>query len=332
MYPNERESSRIAVEARGLTRTFGKTKAVDGVDLRVESGTVHGLIGPNGAGKTTVVRMLATLLCPSAGSVSIFGHDIRTETRAVRRLISMTGQFASIDDDLTATENLILLARLWGHRGLAARVRAADLIEAFGLADAASRQASTFSGGMRRRLDIAASMVVAPRLMFLDEPTLGLDPRSRNEVWRMVRSMVSAGTTVVLTTQYLDEADNLADRIAVIDHGRIIADDTATALKNRVGGRTLRLRLVHRDDVAPAAQALERLAGEAVDIDADALSLTVPIITPLIAGAALTALAEADITVAAASIAQPNLDEVFLALTGAHTTTTRDNPENGDGA
>lgn len=332
MYPNWSESSRLAVEASGLTREFGENRAVDGVDLRIEPGTVHALIGPNGAGKTTIVRMLATLLRPTAGRVAVFGHDIGTEVRVVRQLISMTGQFASIDDDLTATENLILLARLWGHGRVAARKRADALIHTFDLADAAGRQASTFSGGMRRRLDIAASMVVAPRLMFLDEPTLGLDPRSRNDVWRMVRSMVDAGTTVVLTTQYLDEADSLADRITVIDHGRIVADDTATNLKARVGEQTLRIRLARRDDLAAALQMLRNIVGDAVDADADALALTVPVIEPGVAGAALTALAAADITVATASVAQPSLDEVFLSLTEAGTTSTRDDTKNGESA
>lgn len=311
-------STDLVVDAVGLTRNFGDNTAVDGVDLQVKAGTVYGLIGPNGAGKTTTIRMLATLLRPSAGKASVFGHDVVHEARAVRQFIGMTGQFASVDEDLTATENLIMLSRLWGHTRPAARRRAGELIEAFALADAADRQAKSFSGGMRRRLDIAASVVVTPKLIFLDEPTLGLDPRSRSQAWSMVRSMVNAGATVVLTTQYLDEADNLADRIAVIDHGRVIADDTTTGLKARVGSRTLHLRLAHREEQTSAHQVLQRLVGDAVTLGSDPAVMTVPVLDPSVSGAALTALAAADITVETASVAQPSLDEVFLSLTGTH--------------
>jgi ABC-2 type transport system ATP-binding protein len=214
----------LAIEADGLVKSFGDTRAVDGVDLAVPRGAVYGVLGPNGAGKTTTIRMLATLLRPDAGSARVLGHDIVSDADAVRGLVSLTGQLASVDEDLTGRENLILLGRLLGYSRSRSKERAAELLDAFGLADAASRQVKHYSGGMRRRLDIAASIVVTPELMFLDEPTTGLDPRSRNQVWDIIRALVGQGTTVLLCTQYLDEADQLAQRIAVIDHGRVIAE------------------------------------------------------------------------------------------------------------
>ncbi len=228
-------SNSPAIEAEGLAKSFGDTRAVDGVDLSVAQGAVYGVLGPNGAGKTTTIRMLATLLAPDAGRASVLGHDIVSEADTVRSLVSLTGQLASVDEDLTGRENLVLMARLLGHDRAGARVRGNELLEAFGLADAANRQVKNYSGGMRRRLDIAASIVVTPRLMFLDEPTTGLDPRSRNQVWDIVRALVGQGTTVLLCTQYLEEADQLADRIAVIDHGRVIAEGTPAQLKASVG-------------------------------------------------------------------------------------------------
>jgi ABC-2 type transport system ATP-binding protein len=213
----------LAIEASGLVKTFGENRAVDGVELAVRTGMVYGLLGPNGAGKTTTIRMLATLLRPDAGTARVFGHDVVREADEVRSRVSLTGQFASVDEDLTGFENLVLLARLLGHSRAQAKARASELLDAFGLSEAADRQVKNYSGGMQRRLDIAASIVVTPDLMFLDEPTAGLDPRSRHQVWEIVRALVAGGTTVLLTTQYLDEADQLADRIAVIDRGKVIA-------------------------------------------------------------------------------------------------------------
>jgi ABC-2 type transport system ATP-binding protein len=228
-----------AIEASGLVKTFGATRAVDGVDLAVPAGSVYGFLGPNGAGKTTTIRMLATLLRPDAGTARVFGHDVVRQADAVRARVGLTGQFASLDEDLTGFENLVLLARLLGHSRGGARARAAELLEAFDLDAAGGRVVKQYSGGMRRRLDLAASVVVTPQLLFLDEPTTGLDPRNRNQVWEMVRGIVAGGSTVLLTTQYLDEADQLADRIAVIDHGRVIAEGTGAQLKASVGAATL---------------------------------------------------------------------------------------------
>src|SRR3954465_269185 len=221
----------LAIEASGLVKSFGETRAVDGVDLAVRSGSVYGVLGPNGAGKTTTIRMLATLLRPDAGSASVLGHDIVTEADAVRGLVSLTGQLASVDEDLTGRENLVLLGRLLGYSRAQAKARATELLDAFGPGAAAGRLVKNYSGGMRRRLDIAASIVVTPELMFLDEPTTGLDPRSRSQVWDIVRALVAGGTTILLCTQYLDEADQLAEGIAVIDHGRVIAEGTPAQLK-----------------------------------------------------------------------------------------------------
>ncbi|MGH9181239.1 MAG: ATP-binding cassette domain-containing protein, partial [Acidimicrobiales bacterium] len=225
----------LAVEATGLVKSFGETRAVDGVDLTVRRGTVYGVLGPNGAGKTTTIRILATLTRPDAGQARVLGHDVVTEPDAVRAAVSLTGQLASVDEDLTGHENLTLLGRLLGLKRTAARDRAAELLDAFGLSAAATRLVKHYSGGMRRRLDIAASIVVTPELMFLDEPTTGLDPRSRNQVWDIIRALVAEGTTIVLCTQYLEEADQLADGIAVIDNGRVIAEGTPGQLKASVG-------------------------------------------------------------------------------------------------
>jgi ABC-2 type transport system ATP-binding protein len=253
----------LAIDASGLVKSFGDTRAVDGVDLAVPLGAVYGVLGPNGAGKTTTIRMLATLVRPDSGTARVLGHDIVTEADAVRGLISLTGQLASVDDDLTGRENLVLLGRLLGYGSKQARSRAEELLTAFGLDDAAGRLVKTYSGGMRRRLDIAASIVVTPDLMFLDEPTTGLDPRSRNQVWDIIRALVGQGTTVLLCTQYLDEADQLADRIAVIDRGRVIAEGTPGRLKASVGEGALHVRLLdpaRRDDAV-------RLVARMLDVD-----------------------------------------------------------------
>ena len=301
-----------AIEAEGLAKSFGDTRAVDGVDLSVAQGAVYGVLGPNGAGKTTTIRMLATLLAPDAGRASVLGHDIVSEADAVRSLVSLTGQLASVDEDLTGRENLVLMARLLGHDRAGARLRGNELLEAFGLADAANRQVKNYSGGMRRRLDIAASIVVTPRLMFLDEPTTGLDPRSRNQVWDIVRALVGQGTTVLLCTQYLEEADQLADRIAVIDHGRVIAEGTPAQLKASVGQGALHVRLL---DPVQRTRAAELLGDEA-HLEPDPTAVSLPGAGAEQASEAIAALVAAGVGVAGFSLGQPSLDEVFLALTG----------------
>jgi ABC-2 type transport system ATP-binding protein len=306
----------LAIEAEGLERHFGSTRAVDGLDLSVPTGAVYGVLGPNGAGKTTAIRMLATLLVPSAGSARVFGHDIVQDAQAVRSRVSMTGQFASVDEDLTGLENLVLLSRLWGYDRHSARRRGGDLLEAFGLADAADRQVKKYSGGMRRRIDIAASIVVTPDLIFLDEPTTGLDPRSRNQVWEIVRAMVDGGTTVLLTTQYLDEADQLADRIAVIDHGKVIAEGTSSHLKASVGTGALHVRLLDPGRRAEAERLLARTLGVDVHLEPDPAALSASVSDGEQVAYALAELSRAGIAVATFALGQPSLDEVFLALTG----------------
>jgi ABC-2 type transport system ATP-binding protein len=308
--------SQLAIEATGLVKSFGETRAVDGVDLSVRSGSVYGVLGPNGAGKTTTIRMLATLLRPDAGSARVLGHDIVTEGDAVRRLVSLTGQLASVDEDLTGRENLILLGRLLGLKRADAKARAAELLEAFGLADAAGRLVKHYSGGMRRRLDVAASIVVTPELMFLDEPTTGLDPRSRNHVWDIIRALVAEGTTILLCTQYLDEADRLADGIAVIDHGKVIAEGTPAQLKASVGSGALHVRLLDPEDRPEAERTLERVMASAVRLEPDPSALSVSCADADRAAEAIGELSRAGIAVANFSVGQPTLDEVFLALTG----------------
>src|SRR5215212_7125810 len=306
----------LAIEATGLEKSFGATRAVAGVDLAVPEGAIYGVLGPNGAGKTTVIRMLATLIAPDAGSARVLGHDVRTDADAVRALVSLTGQLASVDEELTGRENLVLLGRLLGLSRRAAKARSDELLDAFGIAEASGRLVKHFSGGMRRRLDIAASIVVTPRVMFLDEPTTGLDPRSRNQVWDIVRALVGQGTTVLLCTQYLDEADQLADRIAVIDHGKVIAEGTPGQLKTSVGSGTLHVRL-HEPEARPQARRiLSRALGVAVETSSDPVALLARISEPELAPGALAELPRAGIAVADFSLGQPSLDEVFLALTG----------------
>jgi ABC-2 type transport system ATP-binding protein len=307
--------SSLAIEATGLAKSFGDTQAVDGVDLAVRRGAVYGVLGPNGAGKTTTIRMLATLLRPDGGSARVLGHDIVEDADAVREAISLTGQLASVDEDLTGRENLILIGRLLGLQRAAAKARADELIGAFGLDEASGRLAKHYSGGMRRRLDIAASIVVTPELMFLDEPTTGLDPRSRNQVWDIVRALAAGGTTILLCTQYLDEADQLAEGIAVIDHGRVIAEGTPGQLKASVGLGALHVRLL---DPARRPEARELLARglEEVHLDPDPAALSAPCGDAGRAAEALAELTRAGIGVADFSLGQPSLDEVFLALTG----------------
>jgi ABC-2 type transport system ATP-binding protein len=273
------------------------------------------VLGPNGAGKTTTIRMLATLLRPDAGSARVLGHDIVREGDAVRGLVSLTGQLASVDEDLSGTENLILLGRLLGLTRSAAKTRAAELIEAFGLTDAAGRLVKHYSGGMRRRLDLAASIVVTPELMFLDEPTTGLDPRSRNQVWEIIRTLVAEGTTILLCTQYLDEADQLADGIAVIDHGKVIAEGTPSQLKASVGSGALHVRLLDPEQRPEAERVLEQ-ALDAVHLEADPAALSAACADATRAAEAVAELARAGVQIADFSLGQPSLDEVFLALTG----------------
>ncbi|MFC4501344.1 MULTISPECIES: ATP-binding cassette domain-containing protein [Streptomyces] len=326
----------LAIETAGLVKTFGATRAVDGVDLAVPTGTVYGVLGPNGAGKTTTVKMLATLLRPDGGEAHVFGHDVVREADEVRGLVSLTGQYASVDEDLTGTENLVLLGRLLGHGKKAARERAEQLLAAFGLSDAAGKQVKHYSGGMRRRIDISASILSTPRLLFLDEPTTGLDPRSRNQVWDIVRAVVAQGTTVLLTTQYLDEADQLASRIAVIDRGRVIAEGTKGELKASVGAGSVHLRL--RDPrQRPEAEQVLRLALDAeVQQEPDPVALTARLAAATgdsaagQAARALGELARSGITVDNFSLGQPSLDEVFLALTGHDTTADSDKDANKD--
>jgi ABC-2 type transport system ATP-binding protein len=307
--------SNLAIEASGLVKTFGETRAVDGVDLAVRSGSVYGVLGPNGAGKTTTIRMLATLLRPDSGSARVLGHDIVSEADAVRSVVSLTGQLASVDEELTGRENLILLARLLGFKRAQAKARAAELLEAFGLADAAGRLVKNYSGGMRRRLDIAASIVVTPELMFLDEPTTGLDPRSRNQVWDIIRALVAGGTTILLCTQYLDEADQLADGIAVIDHGKVIAEGTPGQLKASVGSGALHVRLLDPQQRPDAQQVLTRELG-GVHLEADPAALSASCADADRAAQAIAELSRTGIGIADFSLGQPSLDEVFLALTG----------------
>ena len=305
----------LAIEAAGLRKSFGEVQAVDGVDLAVPTGSVYGVLGPNGAGKTTTVRMLATLLRPDAGEARVLGHDIATEGHAVRSLVSLTGQLASVDEDLTGRENLVLIGRLLGLKRPDAKARAAELLDAFGLGDAAGRLVKNYSGGMRRRLDIAASIVVTPELMFLDEPTTGLDPRSRNQVWDIIRAMVAAGTTILLCTQYLDEADQLADGIAVIDHGRVIAEGTPAQLKASVGSGALHVRLLEPGRRPEAARVLERMLGTA-HLEPDPAALSAPCADADRGAEAVAELARSGVGIANFSLGQPSLDEVFLALTG----------------
>ncbi|MEV7643307.1 ATP-binding cassette domain-containing protein [Streptomyces rubiginosohelvolus] len=315
-------STELAIETTGLVKVFGDNRAVDGIDLAVPTGTVYGVLGPNGAGKTTAVRMLATLLRPDGGSARIFGKDVVKDADAVRSRVSLTGQYASVDEDLTGAENLVLLGRLLGHSKPAARDRAEQLLDGFGLSEAAGKQVKNYSGGMRRRIDIAASILNTPDVLFLDEPTTGLDPRSRNQVWDIVRAVVAHGTTVLLTTQYLDEADQLASRIAVIDQGKVIAEGTKGELKASVGAGTVHLRLRDADQRAEAQQVLALALNPDVQLDADPVALTARVDGQSTeqgaaeqAGRALAELARCGITVDNFSLGQPSLDEVFLALT-----------------
>ncbi|QHT55553.1 ATP-binding cassette domain-containing protein [Cellulomonas sp. H30R-01] len=305
-----------AIEAEGLVKTFGAQRAVDGVDLTVRTGTVYGVLGPNGAGKTTTIRMLATLLRPDAGTAYVFGHDVAREPHVVRQLIGVTGQYASVDETLSATENLVLFSRLHGLSRPAARAKSADLLERFGLTEAANKPLRNFSGGMRRRLDLAASLIAQPPLIFLDEPTTGLDPRTRAQMWDTIRELVATGSTVLLTTQYLDEADQLADRIAVIDRGRVVAEGTADELKSAVGTQSLQLRLADPGQVLAAAATIRDRFRVEPTVSPEAARLTLPLDDPAAVTDLLVLLRERGLAVDELSMQKPSLDEVFLTLTG----------------
>jgi ABC transporter DrrB family efflux protein len=315
-----------AVHVEGVVKRFGTTTALAGVDLDVEEASVFGLLGPNGAGKTTLVRVLATLLAPDAGRAEVFGLDVVHDAAGVRELLGLTGQFAAVDELLTGRENLEMFGRLFDLSAAEARGRADELLERFDLADAADRTARTYSGGMRRRLDLASSLLTRPRVLFLDEPTTGLDPRSRNEIWSVVRELVREGTTLLLTTQYLEEADQLAEQIAVIDHGRVIAQGTGSELKDRVGGQILEVELMsagQRDNARAALSGIgcgEPEPGERLD----QLTLPAPRDGLEMIEDAASALRKAEIAVSDLGLRRPTLDDVFLQLTGA--------PPSGNGA
>jgi len=312
-----------AIEARGLVKVYGEHRALDGTDLTVRRGQVFGFLGPNGAGKTTAIRILATLTRPDEGTARVLGFDVVSERNAIRARVAVTGQFASLDDDLTGYENLIIFGRLRGLSRSASKQRADELLAAFDLTDPASRPVGGYSGGMRRRLDIAASLIVTPDLLFLDEPTTGMDPRSQSQVWELVRRIAATGTTVLLTTQYLEEADQLADQIAVIDHGRVVAEGTSAQLKARVGSGTLNVRLLDDQQRSQAKAVLAGTLGGPVHLGADSLTLSVLLATPAdptdtgrLVGHAMTRLAEARVAVAEVTVGQPSLHDAFLALTG----------------
>jgi oleandomycin transport system ATP-binding protein len=304
------------IQVEGLVKNFGGTAALAGVDLVARPGAVLGLLGPNGSGKTTTVRVLATLLRPDAGRATVFGHDVVTEAAAVRGRIGLTGQYAAVDEALTGTNNLVLIARLLDFSRPAARARAAELIERFGLADAAGRKVRTYSGGMRRRLDLAASLIGRPDVLFLDEPTTGLDPRHRNEVWDSVRGLAADGVTVLLTTQYLEEADQLADDLVVLDRGRVIAAGTPASLKAEIGGQRLHVRPLRRTDLATVAAVVAELApGLDAVVDASG-ELVVPALDPGLLRRVTDRLDAAGVAVAEVGLRLPSLDDVFMTLTG----------------
>ncbi|MCT0016007.1 ATP-binding cassette domain-containing protein [Lactococcus lactis subsp. lactis] len=305
----------LAVEANGLVKNFGSFRAVDGVDLKIKSGTICGVLGPNGAGKTTTINMLATLSSLNGGIAKIFGYDIQKEAMKVRQLIGLTGQFASIDESLSAQENLRIFARLHGLSHSDAKQKTTELLEEFGLTAAATKSLANFSGGMRRRLDLASSLISNPPLIFLDEPTTGLDPRTRTQMWGTIRRLVDNGSTVLLTTQYLDEADQLADQIVVIDNGKVVANDTPDGLKKSIGTSSLQVTLKDVNQVRKAVQIIESQLHTKVQIH-EATHLIASMHNTDKLTDILIALKEADIQLSETSVRQPSLDEVFFALTG----------------
>ncbi|MFD1716563.1 ATP-binding cassette domain-containing protein [Georgenia deserti] len=307
----------LAVEAEGLTKRYGDNLALDGVDLAVPRGTVHGLLGPNGAGKTTTVRILTTLTRPDGGRAHVVGHDVASAPRQVRRVIGLTGQQTTVDDLLTARQNLTMFGRLFRLDKAAAQRRAAELLEQFSLAEAADRAPKKFSGGMRRRLDLAASMILAPAVLFLDEPTTGLDPAGRREVWQAVRELAAAGTTVLLTTHYLDEADQLCDRISVIDHGQNFVEDTPAGLKRRIGDDRLEIVVADPADLGAVARLVARAATAEPVVDETASTVGAPVPDGVRALTEVAAeLRSSGLEVADIGLRRPTLDEAFLQLTG----------------
>jgi oleandomycin transport system ATP-binding protein len=313
----------FAIQAEGLVKTFGTTRALDGVDLVARAGTVLGVLGPNGAGKTTTVRILATLLRPDGGRATVRGLDVVRDAGAVRAEIGLTGQYAAVDEMLTGTENLVMIGRLLGLPRREAKARAAELLTRFALNDAGGRAAGTYSGGMRRRLDLAASLVGRPSVLFLDEPTTGLDPHSRGELWDIVRGLVADGVTVLLTTQYLEEADQLADEIAVIDHGRVIAGGTPDQLKAQVGGQTLELRPARPADLASVRAVVAAVTGREPELSPTGL-LSVPARDDAVLPAVVARLTEAGLVPGELALRRSSLDEVFLTLTGHREAMTDD--------
>jgi oleandomycin transport system ATP-binding protein len=305
-----------AIEAEGLVKAFGKVRALDGIDMVAREGTVFGLLGPNGAGKTTAIRVLSTLLQPTAGRAIVGGYDVVRQPREVRRLIGLTGQYAAVDELLSGAENLYMIGRLLGFSSRDARARGRELLEAFDLADAADKYVKQYSGGMRRRLDLASSLVGRPRFLYLDEPTTGLDPRSRLELWSQIRALVAGGTTVLLTTQYLEEADRLADEIVVIDKGRVIAAGTPAQLKTRIAGQVLEARPVDPADLVAVEKILSSFAAGDDGAYNDGQLVTVSIADRSALGQAVRRLDEEGIVVEDLSLRRPSLDEVFLAITG----------------
>ncbi|QEO09555.1 ATP-binding cassette domain-containing protein [Protaetiibacter larvae] len=316
-------SREYAIDAEGLVKVFGSNRAVDGVDLRVEPGIVYGVLGPNGAGKTTTISMLATLLTPDAGTARIFGHDVVAEPNVVRQLIGVTGQYASVDEKVSGLENMIVFGRLLGLGHREAKRKGLELLESFGLAEAARRPVGKYSGGMRRRLDLASSLISQPPLIFLDEPTTGLDPRTRGQMWDVIRDLVANGSTVLLTTQYLDEADQLANRIAVIDSGKVVAEGTADHLKGLVGTASLQLRLDEGSQPEAALATIERVLGVHGTLTPEQARITAPMADPERVTDLLIAFREQGIRLTEVSVEKPTLDEVFLTITG-HDASERD--------
>jgi daunorubicin resistance ABC transporter ATP-binding subunit len=310
-------TSTPAILAEGVGQTYGDVVALDGLDLEVETGTVFGLLGPNGAGKTTLVRILATLLRPTAGRARVLGRDVVAEPLAVRRRIGLAGQFAAVDAELTGRENVEMIGRLYRLPGAEARRRASEVLERFGLVEAADRRVSTYSGGMRRRLDLAAGLIGRPPVVLLDEPTTGLDPRSRQELWRIVDELHREGTTVLLTTQYLEEADRLAQQIALVDHGQIAAHGTPAQLKATIGGNVLSVRVADTADIPDAAAVLADMgADEQPRVDTAGGEIRVAVADPAASAEAIRRLDARGLPIAAVELQRPSLDDVFLALTG----------------
>jgi len=304
------------IEAEGLTKKFGATEALAGIDISAERGQVLALLGPNGAGKTTVVRILSTLLRPDGGRASICGYDVVSDAVQVRQLLALTGQYASVDEELNGTENLIMICRLLGLSRPASRARAREMLERFDLASAASRAVKTYSGGMRRRLDLAASLLGDPEILFLDEPTTGLDPRGRSQMWDTIRGVLAGGATVLLTTQYLEEADELASQIAVIDHGQVVASGTPAELKARTGSQTLQVRAMDREFTAQVADVVAAVIGTRPDVVADSGLVTAAVSDPAMVPAIVRMLDDVGIVAAELALRLPSLDEVFMTLTG----------------